>query len=252
MKRDGSEANGHSVFATTRWSLVACAAHPEENGDPARQALAELCRIYWRPIFLFIGARGYPVPEAQDLTQDFFVMILEGDWLGRADENRGRFRSFLLGSLHYFLDHAQERNRALKRGGKIHFISWDAQTAPSQLWLPDPKQDSSPERLFDLRWATTVVEQALARLREECERHGRLRLFETLSHHLAAERADIRYAELAAELGVAEMVIKKQLHNLRQRYRSLLRDEVAQTVQNPADVEDEIRHLCAVLASERN
>lgn len=180
-------------------------------------------------------------------------MILEGDWLGRADENRGRFRSFLLGSLRYFLDHAQERNRAIKRGGKIEFISWDAQTAPSQLWLPDPGQpSSSPERLFDLRWATTVVEQALARLRDECERLGRIRLFETLSLHLATDRADVRYSELARELGVAEAVIKKQLHNLRQRYRWLLRDEVAQTVQNPSDVEDEIRHLCAVLATERN
>lgn len=250
MKGDAAAANG--VFATTRWSLVACAAHPSENGEPGRQALAELCRVYWRPIFLYILSRGYPVPEAQDLTQDFFVMILEGDLLGRANENRGRFRSFLLGSLRYFLDHARERNRAAKRGGKIHFISWDAQTAASQVWLPDTNQEvSSPERLFDLRWATTVVEQALARLRDECERLDRIRLFETLSHHLATDRADVHYSELARELGVAETVIKKQLHNLRQRYRWLLRDEVAQTVQNPCDVEDEIRHLCAVLAAER-
>ena len=115
MKGDAAAANG--VFATTRWSLVACAAHPSENGEPGRQALAELCRVYWRPIFLYILSRGYPVPEAQDLTQDFFVMILEGDLLGRANENRGRFLSFLLCSLRYFLDHARERNRAAKRGG---------------------------------------------------------------------------------------------------------------------------------------
>jgi DNA-directed RNA polymerase specialized sigma24 family protein len=250
VKPEASAVGQRRVFATTRWSLILCAAHPEGNDQPAREALAELCRIYWRPIFLFICQRGYSVEEAQDLTQDFFLMILQGDWLQRADEHRGRFRSFLLGSLQYFLDHAQERKQAAKRGGKIEFISWDAQTAPSQFWPKQTQETLPPERLFDLRWATTVVEQALGRLREECERHGRVRLFETLSQHLAADRAEVSYAALAVKLGVAETVVKKQLHNLRQRYRWLLRDEVAQTVENPADVEDEIRHLCAVLATE--
>jgi DNA-directed RNA polymerase specialized sigma24 family protein len=251
VKPEASAAEAGRVFATTRWSLVLCAAHPAGSEAGTREALAELCRIYWRPIFLFIHQRGYSVEEAQDLTQDFFLMILESDWLQRADEHRGRFRSFLLGSLHYFLDHAQERKKAAKRGGKIEFISWDAQTAPSQLWPSGSAHDAlPPEQLFDLRWATTVVEQAMGRLHDECERHGRLRLYETLSQHLAADRAEVSYAALAADLGVAETVVKKQLHNLRQRYRTLLRDEVAQTVENPADVEDEIRHLCAVLAAE--
>jgi RNA polymerase sigma-70 factor (ECF subfamily) len=248
LKAEVSELN--SVFATTRWTLVRRAGESEDDGA-ARDALAELCRIYWRPIFLYICSRSYAVPEAQDLTQDFFLMVLERDLFGRADRDRGRFRSFLLGSLRYFLDHAQERSRADKRGGKIQFISWDAQTAPSQFWPSGRTQEAlPPERLFDLRWATTVVEQALGRLHDECEQHGRLRVFEILSQHLVADRAEISYVELAKNLGVAETVVKKQLHNLRQRYRWLLRDEVAQTVENPADVEDEIRHLCAVLGTE--
>ena len=179
-------------------------------------------------------------------------MILESSWLQQADESRGRFRSFLLKSLQNFLGHATERVRAVKRGGDLTFISWDdwMAEAPSQLSISAQTLDSlQPERLFDLRWAATVVEQALGRLREECEAKGRLRLFETLSHHLTAERAETSYAALATSLGVAETIVKKQLHNLRLRYRWLLREEVAHTVENPADIDDEIRHLCATLAA---
>ena len=179
-------------------------------------------------------------------------MILETDWLKHADEHRGRFRSFLLKSLQNFLSHAHDKRRAQKRGGEIEFISWDnwANEPPSRLCVaPQTLESLPPERLFDLRWAATVVEKALGRLRGECESHGRLRLFETLSNHLAAERGDVSYASLGAALGITEAMVKKQLHNLRQRYRWLLRDEVAHTVENQADVDDEIRHLCGVLAA---
>lgn len=219
----------------------------------ARDALAELCRTYWRPSFSFVCRRGYSPEDAQDLTQDFFVMVLQSRWLQKADENRGRFRSFLLASLQNFLGHAAEKKQARKRGGDLQFVSWDEwmAEAPSQFAIPLPGLESlPPERLFDLRWAATVVEQALGRLREECEAKGRLRLFETLSEYLAVERNEISCAQLAQTLGIAETMVKKQLHNLRQRYRWLLRDEVAHTVENPADVDDEIRHLCAVLAAE--
>jgi RNA polymerase sigma-70 factor (ECF subfamily) len=191
------------------------------------------------------------VEEAQDLTQDFFAMILESNWLRRADEHRGRFRSFLLKSLQNFLSHADERSRAVKRGGRMAFVSWDEwmAEAPSQLSVPaETLQYILPEQLFDLRWAVTVVEHALQRLREECEGKGRLRLFETLSAHLAPGCSEVTYANLAAALGIAEAMVKKQLHNLRKRYRWFLRDEVAHTVENLADIDDEIRHLCAVLA----
>jgi RNA polymerase sigma factor (sigma-70 family) len=248
----GSALTGPGVFASTRWSLILSATGSDSDELKAREALAELCRTYWRPIFLFVSRRGYAIQEAQDLTQDFFVMILESNWLQHADEHRGRFRSFLLKSVQNFLNHTRERNRAIKRGGKVEFVSWDdwMAEAPSQLSLPAETLELMPaERLFDLRWAATVVEHALQRLREECESKGRLRLFEVLSGHLASERADVSYASLASDLGITEAMVKKQLHNLRQRYRWLLRDEVAHTVENAADVDDEIRYLCAVLAA---
>jgi RNA polymerase sigma factor (sigma-70 family) len=245
-------ASGPRVFATTRWSLILSAANSESEERDALEALAELCRTYWQPIFSFVCRRGYSTEDAQDLTQDFFVMMLESNWLQHADPDRGRFRSLLLKSLQNFLNNAAERSHARKRGGDVTFVSWDDWTgeAPSQLSISAQALDSlPPERLFDLRWAATVVEQALRRLREECESKGRLRLFDVLSSHLTSERADVSYANLAATLGVAETAVKKQLHNMRHRYRWLLRDEVAHTVANPAEVEDEIRHLCAALAA---
>jgi RNA polymerase sigma-70 factor (ECF subfamily) len=239
------------VFATTRWSLVLAGAHSDGDEQKAAEALAELCRTYWRPAFSYVCRRGYSSEDAEDLTQDFFLMILETNWLRQADHGRGRFRSLLLKSLQNFLRNAADRNRTLKRGGSVQFVSWDAwmTEAPSQLSISARALDAlAPERLFDLRWAATVVEQALRRLREECEGKGRLRLFEALRDHLAAEH-DISYADLGTGLGVAETVVKKQLYNLRQRYRSLLREEVSHTVEKPADVDDEIRHLCAALAA---
>ena len=250
--------NGHNgagqprEFVTTRWSLILSAAHRENEEHRTRNALAELCRTYWRPIFSFVRGRGYSVEDAQDLTQDFFVTILKNDWLQHADRNRGRFRSLLLKSLQNFLVNAAEKSRTRKRGGSVEFISWHdwMAEAPSQLSIPVQALDSlPPERIFDLTWATTVVERALQRLREECESKGKLWLFQGLSFHLTDERDEISYSKLSAELGMAETVVKKQLHNMRQRYRSLLRDEVSQTVEHPGDVDDEIRYLCGSLAT---
>ncbi len=239
-------------FATTRWSLILSAAHSETGEQKARDALEELCRIYWRPAFVFVCRRGYSTEDAQDLTQDFFWKILEPNWLEHADVNRGRFRTLLLTSLQNFLVNAAEKARTRKRGGDVEFVAWDdwMAEAPSQLSISAQALDTlPPERLFDLRWATTVVEQALRRLREECEGKDRLRLFYALSRHLTAERDEVSYANLSATLGVAETAVKNQLHIMRQRYRCLLRDEVAHTVESPADVENEIRYLCAALAA---
>ena len=246
------EKNERGVFVTTRWSMVLSAGDVSDEEQKANSALSELCRTYWRPIFSFVCRRGYSPEDAQDLTQDFFVMIFRNKWFQRADPNRGRFRSFLLKSLVNFLNNESERNHAQKRGGDMKFVSWDEwmAAAPSQVALPDKALDSlPPEILFDLRWAATVVEQTLRRLREECESKGRLRLFEALSGYLTGQRADTSYNELSATLGIPETAVKKQLYNMRQRYRWLLRDEVAHTVENPADVDDEIRHLCAALAA---
>jgi len=240
------------MFTTTRWSLVLAGANSDGDQQKATEALAELCRTYWRPIFSYVCRRGYSPEDAQDITQDFFLMILKTNWLRQADQNRGRFRSLLLKSVQNFLHNVADTHRTLKRGGGVEFVAWDAWMVetPSQLSISPRALDSlAPERLFDLRWAATVVEQAIRRLREECESKGRLRLFEALRDYLAAEHPDISYADIGAGLGVADTIVKKQLHNLRQRYRWLLRDEVAHTVANPADVDDEIRHLCAALAA---
>jgi RNA polymerase sigma-70 factor (ECF subfamily) len=239
-------------FATTRWSLILSAADSENGGQKARAALDELCRTYWRPIFSFVRRHGYSMEDAQDLTQDFFAMMLERNWLRHADANRGRFRSLLLKSLQNFLINAAERTHTGKRGGDVQFVSWDdwMAEAPSQLSIPAHTLDSlPPERVFDLRWAATVVEHALRRLREECESKAKRRLFQALSCYLTAERDEVSYANLSIALGIEESAVRKQLHNLRQRYRSLLRDEVAHTVADPAEVEDEIRYLCAALAT---
>jgi RNA polymerase sigma factor (sigma-70 family) len=239
-------------FATTRWSLILTSADLGADDQKAQQALSELCRLYWRPIFSFVCRHGHSTQDAQDITQDFFVMMLERNWLRNADPTRGRFRSLLFKSLRNFLNDAAAKRRTCKRGGDVQFVSWDEwrAEAPSKLTLPAQVLESWPdERLFDLRWAATVVEQALRRLREECESQGRLRAFETLRPCLGAEREDVSYSTLAYTLGVPEATVKQLVHRLRQRYRSLLRDEVAETVADPAEVDDEIRHLCGVLGA---
>jgi len=239
-------------FSTTRWSVVLSCADSGIESNAARDALSELCKTYWRPIFAYLCRRGYLTQDAEDLTQDFFSSLLQGPLLKRADPERGRFRSLLLKALQDFLGHATEKLNARKRGGGVKFVSWDdwMAEAPSQLSISAQALNSwSPEQLFDLRWAATVVEQALRRLREECESRKRLRLFETLSVYLTTERADVSYPNLAAILGITESAVKKQIHNLRRRYRWLICEEVAQTIEDPRDVEDEIRYLCATLAA---
>jgi DNA-directed RNA polymerase specialized sigma24 family protein len=240
------------TFATTRWSLILSGSGSKSKEQETHAALAELCRIYWRPIFAFICRRGYSTQDAEDLTQDFFLIMMEGNWLQNADPSRGRFRSLLLKSLKNFLNDAADKTHARKRGGDVSFISWDAWVSevPSQLSMSTQTLNSLPaERLFDVRWAATVVERALGRLREECERKGRWRVFDVLSAYLTAERDDVSCANLATTLAIPQSTVKKLLYHMRQRYRWLLRDEVAQTVEKPADIEDELRHLCGALAA---
>jgi RNA polymerase sigma factor (sigma-70 family) len=232
--------------------MILSCARTGETQDGAQRALTELCRIYWRPVFALICRRGHSVADAQDLTQDFFVMLLKGNLLSLADPARGRFRSLLRRAVENFLNDKQHLARRQKRGGMMQFVAWDEWMAesPSQLSIHGRELNSwSPERIFDVRWAATVVEQALRRLAEECERRGRLRMFSALSRYLSIERVEISYAALSASLGVSETVIRRVLHQLRVRYRIILREEVAQTVADPAEVDDEIRYLCAALAS---
>ena len=238
-------------FSTTRWGVILACAGSAAGEETARKALADLCKTYWRPIFAFICKRGYSVPDAQDLTQDFLVMVLEGDLLKRADPARGRFRSLLLKAVQNFLTDDTIRKHARKRGGDMKFVSWDEwmAEAPSRLAIAAEEAETwSAEKIFDVRWAATAVEHALRRLGDECEARGHRRVFDVLRDCLAAERQDISYPKLSKTLDVPETAVKRLLHHLRQRYRALLREEVAQTVQKPEDVDEELRYLCAALA----
>jgi RNA polymerase sigma-70 factor (ECF subfamily) len=231
--------------------VLACA-DSTVSEETARRALTELCKTYWRPVFAFICRRGYSVPDAQDLTQDFFLMVLEGDLLKRADPSRGRFRSLLLKVLQNFLANDTIKKRARKRGGDMKFVSWDEwmAEAPSHLAISAKEAEAWPaEKIYDVRWAATVVEHALRRLGEECEARGRRRVFDVLSDYLAAERQDVSYQKLSKALAVPQASVKRLVHQLRVRYRDLLRAEVAQTVEKPQDVDAELRYLCAALAA---
>jgi RNA polymerase sigma-70 factor (ECF subfamily) len=238
-------------FATTRWSVI-------RNGGAAgarsghHEGLAQLCQIYWRPIFTFIYRRGYSAQDAQDLTQDFFLVILEGTILQSADPRRGRFRSLLIRSLRNFLIDAQVKRRTQKRGGGVQFVSWEKwmADAPCQISISAQALATSPaEALFDLSWAAAIAEEALRRLRMECESKGRRRVYEVLHRYLDTEREDISYHNLSVALGLPEPSVKSLLHQFRARYRALLREEVAKTVETDADVDDEIRYLCTTLSA---
>ena len=234
--------------------MVLSCAQTSETQEVAHHALTELCRIYWRPVFALICRRGYSTTDAQDLTQDFFVLLLKGNLLVLADPARGRFRSLLRTAVENFLNDKRHLARRQKRGGKMQFVAWDEwmAEAPSQLSIQGQElKTCPPERVFDVRWAATVVEQALRRLAEECEARGRLRMFTVLSKYLSLERVEISYASLAASLAVPESTIKRLLHQLRVRYRAILREEVSHTVSDPSQIDDEIRYLCAALASKQ-
>ena len=237
-------------FNTTHWSVVLSCADSAEG--KARAALSQLCQTYWRPIFTFICRRGFPVTDAQDLTQDFFLLVLKGNLLHFANPTRGRFRSLLLKSLQNFLIDANLKRKAGKRGGDIHFISWDdwMAEAPSHLSVPARILETwPPERLYDLRWAATIVEQALRRLQEECELRGRRRVFDKVCGHLTGEHGETSYDALSVSLGIPVSSVRRLIHQLRVRYRILLREEIARTVSDPSEIDDEIRYLCTALAA---
>jgi RNA polymerase sigma-70 factor (ECF subfamily) len=253
VKRDTPhDGRCHAQFTTTRWSIVLSCTDSGSDDAEAQAALAELCKIYWRPVFAFICRQGHSVPDAQDLTQDFFARVLKSRLLQSADRKRGRFRSLLLKALQRFLQDEVDKRNARKRGGDLRFVSWDDWMAEAPSHLSIPKQESDkwpPERIFDVRWAATVVERALRQLGDECEKRGRRRIFDVLSSCLSAEREDVSYATFARILGLEETAVKSLVHRLRDRYRNLLREEVAQTVGETKEIDDELRYLCAALAA---
>jgi RNA polymerase sigma-70 factor (ECF subfamily) len=216
------------------------------NDTPhARNALEKLCRAYWFPIYAFVRRQGHGPHDAQDLTQEFFARVLEKNYFADADRAKGRFRSFLLASLKHFLANEWDKAKAQKRGGGQVMIPIDIKSAENSGGF-EPADNA--EKIFERRWALTLLEQVLRRLRAEYVRDGKENLFEQLKPTLTEVSRSVRYAEIAARLGTSEGAVKVAVHRLRQRYREVLRAEIADTVASPGEVEDEIRNLFAALA----
>ncbi len=231
-------------FSTTRWSLVLAAG----QGTPseAHEALSTLCGLYWYPLYAFTRRQGREAEDARDSVQGFFTRLLEKNDLAAVDRQRGRFRSWLLASLKHYLVNEWNRERAQKRGGGQTPISIDGATAEG-LYSLELSHDLTPERLYERRWALTLLEHVLASLAAECARLGKQPLFESLRGTLAGDTGQRSYPELARELGMSPGAVKVAAHRLRGRYRELLRTEIAQTVDHPDEVDDEIRLLLAAL-----
>jgi RNA polymerase sigma factor (sigma-70 family) len=230
-------------FATTRWSLVVAA---QQGAAPeAHDALADLCRLYWYPLYAYIRRRGHDTNQAEDLTQAFFARLLEKDGLAAVTPARGRFRSFLLAACQNFLANERERANALKRGGG-RVVSLDLGDADGR-YRREPDHSETPERLFERRWALTLLARVLGRLREDYEAAGKGRLFEALKGQLTGD-GTAPYAALGEELGMTQAAVKTAVHRLRRRYGELLREEIGETVATQAEIDSEIQALFRALA----
>jgi RNA polymerase sigma-70 factor (ECF subfamily) len=232
-------------FTTTHWSVVLTA----KAGDSpqAAAALAELCRTYWYPLYAFIRRKGHDAYDAEDLTQAFFARLLEKNYVAQADRERGRFRTYLLAALTHFLADEWDKARRLKRGGGREIISFDAASAEERYRL-EPLDQLDAAKLYERRWVTTLFDQVLDRLEQEFRDSGKDELFDGLKGSLLAEESGASYAELGARLGLKEDAVKQAVHRMRRRYRELFREEIAQTVAGPGEVEDELKHIFAVLS----
>lgn len=232
------------TFPTTHWSAVLAAG--QEMGSRTDAALAELCGIYWYPLYAFARRKGHQPADAQDLTQQFFANLIEAKLVRKADPHKGRFRSFLLACFANFLVSQHERSQAIRRGGGVVLVPFDLQQAERRL-AAQVSSVADPEQLFDRNWALTVLDAALGRLEAELSASGRQALFRELLPALQGDETLPSYAEVARKLNTTEGVIKVTVHRLRHRYRELIHDLVRQTVNDPMDVEHELAHLMAAL-----
>jgi RNA polymerase sigma-70 factor (ECF subfamily) len=233
------------TFVTTHWSVVLKAGHTDT--PRARDALARLCQTYWYPLYAHVRRRGYSQHDAEDLTQEFFARLLASDFIAQASRERGRFRSFLLTALGHFLADEWDRIRAQKRGGDRQIIPLEVETAETRYRL-EPADHLTPEKAYERRWARTLLAHVVGQLRHEYEEGGKAELFDGLKGCLTLARSGVPYAELAGQLNMGEGALRVAVHRLRQRYRELLRAEIANTVADPGEVEEELRHLFSVLA----
>ena len=239
----GASGQGAAAFMTTHWSVVL-----EAQGESlaAHEALEKLCRTYWRPIFAFLRRQGLPPEQAEDITQGFFAELLERRSLDAVRKEKGRLRSYLLGALKYFLADERRRAMAVKRGKGQRLISLDELCAEEQIDR-EPADPVTAEMIYERRWALTVLERVLSRLKDEYRVAGNAALFESLKQLLPDEPGSPSQAEIAARLGMTENAIRQAFYRFRQRYQSVLREEIANTVATPGDIEDELRHLITVL-----
>ncbi len=252
MNPGSVEANAAAdAFASTRWTLVLAAGGAEATPSQSLDALSELCRIYWRPLYLFLRRQGIGAEDAQDLTQGFFADLIRDRTYFRANREKGRFRSFLLGALKHFVADARDREHAQKRGGgKIRepldetaMAEAESQVVRNERWKAD--------RVYDREWAQTLLRQTLARLAQECAFAGKTALFDALKSHLSADDGEaVPYAELAERVRRPATTLRKDVERFRVRYGEILREEVRGTISDPAEVDEELRYLCQALAAE--
>ena len=228
------------IFATTHWTVVLAAGR--RSTPQSDRALEELCRTYWYPLYAYVRRHGHSKEDAEDLTQGFFAAFLRRNYLGDVRSEKGRFRAFLLAALKHFLANEHDRASRQKRGGGQAPLSLDWQNADTRYQV-DPADRLSPDKLYDRAWATTLLEQVIGRLRAECVAEGKANAFEQLKPFLTVGKGDLPYAEAAASLGLNEGAARVAVHRLRRRYRELLREQIAQTLSDPADLDEELRAL---------
>ena len=240
---EGNVFNGGVAFTTTHWSLVLTA---QDESPAAHEALEKLCRIYWRPICSFVQRQGFELEEAKDLTQGFFASLLEHRNLNAVRKEKGRLRSYLLGALKYFLADERRRGMAIKRGKGQRLIPLEELRAEERVEI-EPADRVTAELVYERRWASTVLERVLNLLKDEYGRADNAALFDSLKELLPGEPDAPSQKDIAAHLGMTENAVRQAFYRFRQRYQSLLREEIAQTIATPGDIEDELRHLIAVV-----
>jgi RNA polymerase sigma-70 factor (ECF subfamily) len=228
------------VFATTHWTVVLAAG--QRSTPQSDRALEELCRAYWFPLYAYVRRHGHTKEDAEDLTQAFFARFLEKNYLEGLSAERGRFRAFLLVSLKHFLANEWDKSRCQKRGGGVTPLSLDWQTADTQFQIA-ATAEPSPDKAFDREWAVALLARVIERLRAECETDGRGKQFAELKIFLTTGKGERSYADAARSLGLDEGAVRVAVHRLRKRYRQLLRDEIAQTLADAANVDEEMRAL---------
>jgi RNA polymerase sigma-70 factor (ECF subfamily) len=232
-------------FVTTHWSVVLDARH--KDSPSSEVALDTLCRAYWYPLYAFVRRQGHSPADAQDLTQEFFARLLEKNYLDSVAREKGRFRTFLLVALKRFLANEWDRTRAQKRGGGAPCLPLDTDLA-ERLYSVEPAAEFPADRLYERRWALTLLEQTMARLREEFASAGRTEEFERLKVFLTADGQELRFAEVARALGKSEGAVRVAAHRLRRRFRENFRELISHTVSSPDEIDEEVRHLFAALS----